>query len=101
MASLGAVLRSTIRNLEAIRDKQNPPSKVVLEQIDTLDKQLIALIDASIQNTTPKYIAAANSMTEAADKSQQAINDLAKVADTIAKVAVAIQKVSELLTSVV
>ena len=98
-AILGAELQQTIRNLEKIRDAQKPPHDDVLVKLDALYEQQIDLIDASIQKTTPEYINAAASMSDAAKKTQEAIADLAKLDQAIQKVADAIGKVTTLLAA--
>ena len=100
---LGPEFMSTIHNLEKIRDAEPPPNEndmaKISTQINTLYEQVKDLIDAAINQTTPKYVAAANAMKEAAAASEAAINDLKKVADTIAKVADAIKLITGLLSS--
>jgi hypothetical protein len=100
MPSLGEALQQTIRNLEKLRDLQKPPSGDLLASLDKLYEQQIALIDAAIQKATDKYVTAAASMDEAARKTQEAINSLAKLDQAIGKVADAIGKVTILLAAV-
>ena len=100
MSTLGKELQQTIRNLENIRDLQKPPSNDVLAKLDTLYAQQIDLIDAAIQKATAKYINATEAMNAAAKKTQEAIDDLAKLEQAIEKVANAIGKVTELLAKV-
>ena len=100
MANLGRDLRDTIRNLENIRDKQKPPGKEILAQIDTLYGQQIELVNAAINNATVEYAAAAKAMKKAANQTKKAIDDLTKVEETTAKVANAIKKVANLLAAV-
>ena len=100
MSSLGKELQQTIRNLEKIRDSQNPPSDDVLANLDTLYEQQIDLIDAAIQKSTDEYVKATEIMGEAAQKTKEAIDDLAKLEKSIEKVANAISKVTELLSKV-
>ena len=100
MSTLGKELQQTIRNLENIRDLQKPPSNDVLAKLDTLYAQQIDLIDAAIQKGTAKYINATEAMNAAAKKTQEAIDDLAKLEQAIEKVANAIGKVTELLAKV-
>lgn len=95
--SLGKALQQTIRNLETLRDSQNPPSNDVIEKLDVLYSQQIDLIDAAINKNTQKYKTATTSMKEAAKKTKGAIDDLAKLEQAIEKVANAIGKVTELL----
>jgi len=100
MLSLGKELQETIRNLEELRDSQDPPSDDVLENLDILYGQQIDLIDAAINQNTEKYKEAATAMQEAARKTKKAIDDLAKLEHAIEKVADAIGKVTELLAKV-
>jgi len=100
MSGLGKEVHRTIRNLEALRDSQTPPSNDVIEKLDVLYGQQIELIDAAISKNTEKYRAATTSMKEAAKKTKQAIDDLAKFEQAIEKVANASGKVSELLAEV-
>ncbi|MDO8546033.1 MAG: hypothetical protein Q7R68_01605 [Nitrospirales bacterium] len=100
MSTLGKELHQTIRNLEKIRNLQKPPSSDVVAKLDTLYAQQIDLVDAAIQKTTAQYINATKSMYEAAKKTQEAIDDLAKLEQAIEKVANAIGKVTELLAIV-
>lgn len=100
MVTLGTELVKTISNLEKIRDLQNPTSNDVLAKLDALYSQQIDLIDAAIIKATTNYVNATNSMNEAAKKTQEAINDLAKLDKAIKKVATAISKVSVLLAAV-
>ncbi len=98
MTSLGNELQQTIRNLEQLRDSQDPPSDDVIEKLDILYDQQIDLIEAAINKNTEKYKQAATSMREAAKKTKEAIDDLAKLEQAIQKVANAIGKVTDLLT---
>jgi dihydropteroate synthase len=98
--TLGAELQQTIRNLEKIRDSQKPPHEDVLAKLDALYEQQIDLIDAAIQKTTPEYINAAVSMSEAAKKTQEVIDGLTKLDKAIQKVADAVGKVTVLLAAV-
>jgi phage-related minor tail protein len=100
MPSLGKELQETIRNLERLRDSQDPPSDSVLEKLDILYGRQIDLIDAAINNNTEKYKEATTAMQEAARKTKEAIDDLAKLEHAIQKVADAIGKVTELLAKV-
>lgn len=100
MTTLGKELQNTIRNLETIRDSQNPPSNDVLTKLDVLYEQQIDLIDAAIKKNTKKYKKATESMKEAAKKTKEAIDDLEKLEQSIEKVANAIGKVTELLSKV-
>ena len=100
MASLGNELQQTIRNLEKLRDSQDPPSNDVIEKLDVLYDQQIDLIEAAINKNTEKYQKATASMQEAAKKTKEAIDDLANLAHAIGKVANAIGKVTELLAKV-
>lgn len=100
MASLGNELQQTIRNLEKLRDSQDPPSNDVIEKLDVLYDQQIDLIEAAINKNTEKYQKATASMQEAAKKTKEAIDDLANLEHAIEKVANAIGKVTELLAKV-
>jgi len=100
MSSLGKELQQTIRNLETLRDSQTPPSDDAIEKLDVLYGQQIDLIDAAINQNTEKYKAATASLKEAAKKTKEAIDDLAKLEQAIEKVANAIGKVTELLAEV-
>lgn len=100
MTSLGKELHQTIRNLEKIRDSQDPPSDEVLEKLEVLYEQRIELIDAANKKNTEEYKKAATSMQEAANKTKEAIDDLSKLEQGIDKVAKAIGKVTGLLAVV-
>lgn len=100
MASLGKGLQETIHNLEKIRDSQKPPSDDVLSKLDKLYEQQIDLIDAAIKKSTDEYVKATNAMNEAAKKTKEAIDDLAKLEKAIEKVAGAIGMVTKLLSKV-
>ena len=100
MTTLGEELQNTIRNLETIRDAQNPPSNDVLEKLDILYGQQIDLIDAAINMNTEEYKTATTAMQTAAKQTKDAINDLTKLEAAIGKVADVIGKVTELLTKV-
>ncbi|TDR49569.1 hypothetical protein DFP85_1333 [Halomonas ventosae] len=100
MTSLGKELHNTIRNLEKLRDSQNPPSDDVIAKLDVLYDQQIDLIDAAINKNTEKYKKATTSMKEAAKKTKEAIDDLAKLEQALEKIANAIGKVTELLDEV-
>lgn len=100
MSSLGKELQQTIRNLEQIRDSQNPPSDDVLAKLDTLYDLQIDLIDAAIQQATDEYANATKALNEAAGKTKEAIDNLAKLEKAIGKIANAINKVKELLAKV-
>ncbi|MDP1573274.1 MAG: hypothetical protein Q8M09_20020 [Pseudomonadota bacterium] len=100
MITLGKELQETIRNLEKLRDSQNPPSDTILKQLDTLYGQQIDLIDAAINNKTKEYKDATTALQEAARKTKKAIDDLAKLEKAIEKVADAIGKVTELLAAI-
>jgi conjugal transfer/entry exclusion protein len=101
MLTLGQALQKTIRNLEQIRDLQPSPSDGVFTKLDTLYAQQIDLIDAAIQKAAPEYAKATISMNEAAQKTQGAIDGLAKLEQAIGKIADAIGSVDELLAAVV
>ena len=100
MSSLGKELQETIRNLEKIRDSQSPPSDDVLAKLDMLYEQQIDLINAAIMRSTVEYTKATEAMTEAAKKTKEAIDDLAKLEKSIEKVASAIGAVVKLLAYV-
>ena len=100
MQTLGQALQNTIRNLEQIRDLQNPPSEGVSTKLDTLYAQQIDLIDAAIQKATPDYAKATITMNEAARKTKEVIDGLAKLEQAIEKIAHAIGKVDKLLAAV-
>lgn len=100
MTSLGKELQETIRNLEKLRDSQDPPSDDIIAKLDVLYDQQIDLIDAAINKNTEKYKKATTAMQEAAKKTKEAIDDLAKLEQAIEKVANAIGKVTELLAEV-
>lgn len=100
MKTLGTELQETIRNLEQLRDYQDPPSDEILAKLDILYGQQIDLIDAAIKNNTNEYKKATEAMEEAAKKTKEAIDDLAKLEQSIEKVANAIGKVTELLSKV-
>lgn len=100
MSSLGEELQQTIRNIETICDLQKPPSNEVLIKLDVLYALQIDLIDAAIRKSTAEYVNATVSMNEAAKKTQEAIDDLAKLEKAIEKIAAAIGKVDVLLAAV-
>ena len=100
MTSLGKELQQTIRNLEKLRESQNPPPDDVIVKLDVLYDQQIDLIDAAINKNTEKYKKVTTSMQEAANKTKETIDDLAKLEQAIEKVANAISKVTELLAEV-
>ncbi|MCU7934276.1 MAG: hypothetical protein KZQ99_05265 [Candidatus Thiodiazotropha sp. (ex Dulcina madagascariensis)] len=100
MASLGKALHDTIRNLEKMRDSQDPPSDEILAKLDTLYEQQIDLIDAAIKKNSKAYKRAVNTMKKAAERTQEAVDDLAKVEQSLDKVSNAIGKVTELLSKV-
>ncbi|MGR9115258.1 MAG: hypothetical protein ACU85E_05795 [Gammaproteobacteria bacterium] len=100
MSSLGKVLQQTIRNLEKIRDSQNPPSDDVLYKLDILYEQQIELIDAAIKKSTDEYVRATKALKEAADHTKEAVDDLTKLEKAIEKVADGISLVAELLSKV-
>jgi hypothetical protein len=97
MADLASQLRATIRNLEAIRDKQTPLSQGILDQIDALYKQKIALDKASIDSASQKYREATDALAKAVQETKDTIGHLERVEQTIATVAVAVQKIAALL----
>ena len=90
-----------INNLERIRDSQKTPSDDVISNLDKLYEQRIDLIDAAIRKSTDEYVKATNGMNQAAKKTKEAIDDLAKLEEAIKKVADAIGLVTELLSKVV
>lgn len=98
MTTLSNELQKTISNLETIRDSQNPPSEVVFSKLDALYEQQIDLIDAAIKKNTDEYKKATVAMREAAKKTREAIDDLAKLEQSIEKVANAIGEVTGLLS---
>lgn len=98
MTTLGKELQETIRNLEKIRDLQNPPSDNVLTKLDALYEQQIDLIDAAIKKNTEEYMQATGALKEAAKKTKEAIDDLGKLEQSFEKIANAIDKVTELLS---
>lgn len=100
MSDLGYDLRSTIKNLEAIRDSQNPPNQDIIHQIDTLYDQALDYAAAQIDQTTAQYNDAAKAMNAAQTATLAAIGDLAQVAKTIGTVATAIKDLSMLLAMV-
>ncbi len=100
METLGKQLQETIRNLEKIRDLQDPPSDEVMANLDTLYEQQINLIDAAIKKNTEEYKNATEAMEEAAKKTKEAIDDLAELEQSIVKVTNAIGKVTGLLLKV-
>lgn len=95
--ALGYELHQTISNLLKIRDLQHPPTDAVLDILKALYAKQIELIDAAIKQDTVEYIKATEAMNEAAKKTQEAINDLAKLEQAIEKVANAIGIVADLL----
>lgn len=100
MTSLGRELQQTIRNLEKLRDTQNPASNKVIATLDALYDQQLDLIDAAINKNTENYKTAAAAMQEAATKTQEAIDDLAKLEQAIEKIAKGVDKVADLLDEV-
>ena len=100
MSSLGSELQTTIRNLETLRDSQDPPRLDITTNLDKLYEQQIDLIGAAIRQDTQEYVNATKFMKEAAKKTKEAIDDLAKLDEGIAKVANAIGTTTELLESV-
>lgn len=100
MSTLGNEFQKTVFNLEAIRDSQELPSFDVLEKLDELYAQQIDLIDAAIKHDTEEYISATISMGKAAEITQEAIDNLAKLEKAIKQVANAIGKVGLLLAAV-
>lgn len=98
MSELSKALDETIQNLEKIRDTNTPPSDALLTQLDVLYGQQLQLIQIEINSTTPEYLSATNAMSEAANQTQQALNDISNLEHTIDKVATAVSKVSKLLT---
>ncbi len=101
MLNLGKAFQETIRNLEILRDSQNPPNEDVVANLDKLYEQQIDLINAAINSATKRYQQAARGMRKAARETKKAIEDLAKLEQGIEKVAAAIAKVAKLLKSVV
>jgi predicted ribosome quality control (RQC) complex YloA/Tae2 family protein len=100
MGNLSKELQEIICNLEKMRDSQDPPSDDVLKKLDNLYCLQIALIQATINTNTEKYKKAVAAMQEAANKTKNAIDDLAKLEQAIEKAADAIGKVTELLGEV-
>lgn len=97
MSSLGKALRETIRNLEKIRDLQKTPSDDVIAMLRKLYDEQINLVDAAIKRDTKEYVKATNAMNKAAQKTKDAIDDLAKLDEAIKKIADAMETVSLLL----
>jgi hypothetical protein len=100
MATLGEDLASTIRNLEHIRDAQNPPNQDVIHQINDLYDLTLDYASAQIDQGSTAYANAAQAMSDAAQASLSAINNLAQVAKTVQIVATAISLLTKLLAAV-
>ena len=100
MPDLGTEIKNTIRNLEAIRDKQNPPDQDIVHQLNTLYDQALELVAAAIKGNDQKYNDAATKMQAAAQASQNAINNLSQVSNVVNTAAKAIQAVASLLAAV-
>lgn len=97
MASLGKALQDTIRNLEQLQGAQDSSSDAVRAKLDTLYAQQIELIEAAINRQTEEYQAATAAMEEAAAKTQEAIDDIAKLDQSLTLVANALGKVATLI----
>jgi hypothetical protein len=100
MTSLGKELQETIRNLEKLRDSQDPPDQRVMDLLDTLYDQQLDLIEAAINKNTEKYKKAATALQEAAKKTKGAIDELVNLEHAIETVAGAIGDVTKLLAKV-
>ncbi len=100
MPTFGQSLASLIRNLEQIRDTQNPPDQELIHQIDQLYDLAVKYAASQINQGTAQYRKAAQAMSDAADQSLQAINNLAQVARAIELAAKAISLAAKLLAVV-
>src|SRR5688572_16561159 len=97
MPDLGKELQNMIRDMEKLRDSQQPPDDRVLELLDRLCQQKLDLIKARIDSATVRYRDAFDSLKEAAAGTQDAIADLTKLEDALRKIAKAAGKIAKLL----
>jgi hypothetical protein len=86
-----------IRDLEKLRDSQVPPDERVLGFLDSLYEQENRLIGAAIDAATPGYQQVAAALHEAADKTRDAVADLAKLEEALRNIARAVGKVADLI----
>lgn len=98
IVNLGRELRSTILNLETVRDKQDHPDQRILDAITRLYEQLVSFVDVPVVNTMPVYKEAAKAMHEAADATGKILENPVSLEEAIGKVTIAIDKVSYLLS---
>ncbi|HZR34993.1 MAG TPA: hypothetical protein VFA75_06425 [Nevskia sp.] len=100
MPTLGQSIANLIRNLEHIRDARYPPPQALVHQIDQLYDLAVKYAATQINDATAQYNAAAQAMSDAADRSLAAINDLARVAEAIKLAAKAITLAAKILAVV-
>lgn len=96
-SALVKTIATTIGNLEKIRDSQKNPSNHLIQQLDNLYELQLNLISITIPESTKEYKKAVTSMSEAAKKTEVAINDLTKLEKAIQKVAQAISMATTLV----
>lgn len=97
MSDLSGILRDMIRDLEQLRDSHNPPDERILDFLDSIYEQQNRLIGAAIDAATPKYQQVVASLREAAEKTRDAVKDLAKLEEALQKIARAVGKIADLV----
>ena len=97
MPDLGKELQGLIRDMEKLRDSQQPPDDRVLELLDRLCQQKLDLVKARIDSTTVKYQSAFEALKDAADITRGVISDLTKLEDALRKIAKVVGKIADLI----
>lgn len=97
MGDLGKELQTVIRNMEKLRDSQQPPDERVLELLDRLCQQKLDLIKAGIDSATDKYQDVFDALKDAADGISDAIGDLTRLEDTLRKINKVVGKIARLI----
>lgn len=97
MPDLGKELQNLIRNMEKLRDLQQPPDDRVLELLDRLCQQKLDLVKARIDAATAGYHNVFEALKEAAAVTREAVADLAKLEDALRKIAKVAGKIADLI----
>lgn len=97
MSDLGKELQNMIREMEKLRDSQQPPDDRVLELLDRLCQQKLDLVRASIDSATGKYRDVFDSLNEAAAATRDAIADLTKLEVALQKIAKVVGRIAKLI----
>ncbi|HEX5056111.1 MAG TPA: hypothetical protein VFX02_06400 [Gammaproteobacteria bacterium] len=94
---LGKELQGLIRDMEKLRDSQQPPDDRLLELLDRLCQQKLDLVKARIDFTTDKYQGAFAALKDAAAITRGVISDLTKLEEALRKIAKVVGKIADLI----